>query len=110
MSTPTLEQFLRHLRLAAEADALRGEADTALLRRYSQDRDEAAFAELVLRHGPRVLAACRRVLGRSHDAEDAFQVAFAALASRASSVAESVLGWVYRVAVNAAVRIRNEAQ
>src|SRR5262245_13379858 len=35
--------------------------DRDLLGRYTAGRDEAAFTELVRRHGPRVLAACRAV-------------------------------------------------
>ena len=46
--------------------------DADLLGRFVQRRDEAAFAELVGRHGPIVRAACRRALGETPDAEDAF--------------------------------------
>lgn len=47
------------------------EPDAALLDRYVRDRDEAAFAALVERHGPMVLGVCRRTLGDRHAAEDA---------------------------------------
>ncbi|MDY3562849.1 hypothetical protein R5W23_004329 [Gemmata sp. JC673] len=42
---------------------------------FVHDRDEDAFTALVHRHGPMVYGVCRRLLGNSADADDAFQVA-----------------------------------
>jgi DNA-directed RNA polymerase specialized sigma24 family protein len=42
-----------------------------LLQRLVGQRDEAAFETLMWRHGPMVLATCRRMLGKSPEAEDA---------------------------------------
>src|SRR5215213_9175441 len=57
--------------------------DADLLGRFLADRTEAAFETIVDRHGPLVLRACRRVLGRTPEAEDAFQATFLVLAERA---------------------------
>jgi RNA polymerase sigma factor (sigma-70 family) len=86
---------------------LRGRSDRELLDRFRHERDEAAFAELVRRHGPMVLAACRRVLRHHHDAEDVFQAAFLVLARKAGSIRrDSVAGWLHQVAFRLAVRAR----
>jgi RNA polymerase sigma factor (sigma-70 family) len=86
----------------AEAAAL---TDGQLLARFVADRDEAAFAELVARLGPAVFAACCRVLGDHHAAEDAFQAVFVVLAKKAHTVRPraAVAGWVYGVARKAAL-------
>jgi RNA polymerase sigma factor (sigma-70 family) len=102
---------VRHLRGVAAAEAGR-HSDRELLDRFASSADEAAFAALVRRHGPLVWGVCRRVLGNHHDAEDAFQAAFLALARKAGSVGRTgaVGGWLYRVAYHSAVRARARAQ
>ena len=80
------------------------QTDHELLRQYTQDGCEDAFAELVRRHTDLVYAACLRIVRDPHLAEDAAQAAFLVLVRRARTIAagESLAGWLYRVAVNSA--------
>jgi RND family efflux transporter MFP subunit len=82
--------------------------DAHLLARWAVGRDEAAFELLVRRHGPMVLAVCRRALADPNDADDAFQATFLVLARKAGSVSrgEALAAWLHRVAVRAASRVR----
>jgi RNA polymerase sigma factor (sigma-70 family) len=82
--------------------------DRELVARFVAARDEDAFAEIVRRHGPMVLAVCRRVTGRAHDADDAFQAAFMVLARRAAHLTkpELLANWLYGVAYRTALEAR----
>jgi RNA polymerase sigma factor (sigma-70 family) len=93
-------------RLAAGLAAM---TDGELLARYARHRDEEAFALLLRRHGPMVLGVCRRALGPTPDADDAFQATFVALARQAARVNECVAGWLYRVAVRVSRRAARRA-
>src|SRR5262249_42728342 len=88
-----------------------GMSDGDLLERFVKDRDDAAFAELVRRHGPMVLGVCKRTLAHWHDAEDAFQAAFLVLVRRADSVRprDRVGPWLYGVAYRIALKARSAA-
>ena len=83
-------------------------SDAELLARFAQRGDGAAFELLVRRHAELVWRVCRSELpGDTHSAEDAFQTTFLVLARKAGSVREStVAGYLFRVARNAAFRVR----
>src|SRR5438105_3431476 len=100
MSATPMGLVLRHLRKLTAADRAEPAADADLLRRFTARRDPNAFAGLVERHGPMVLGVCRGVLRNHHDAEDAFQATFLALARKADSIRQgaSLGGWLYEVA------------
>ena len=78
------------------------------LRRFTVERDEAAFSTLVSRRGLMVLGVCRRVLGGLADADDASQATFLVLLRRASSLqhVDSLGPWLYGVAWRVASRAR----
>src|SRR5262245_46039862 len=102
---------LRFLRRIAASDRAGETPDAQLLARFIAQRDEEAFAGLVERHGPMVFGVCRRVLGDTPDAEDAFQAAFLVLARRARSVSRPELlgNWLYGVAYRTALKARADA-
>src|SRR4051812_27739019 len=96
---------------AAAADRFEPLSDEQLLDRFLNQDDEAAeaaFREIVARHGPMVLGVCRHVLNQHQDAEDAFQATFVVLARKAGSIHDRrVLGrWLYEVAYRIAVRAK----
>jgi len=73
--------------------------DAELLRRYTVDRSEAAFAELVERHLTPVYSfALRQVGGDAHLAKDIVQLVFTALARKAGQLTDRQVlgGWLCR--------------
>jgi RNA polymerase sigma factor (sigma-70 family) len=92
---------------------LSGVSDADLLRRFSDDNDQAAFAGLLRRHGGMVLGVCRRVLPNLQDAEDACQATFLILARKARSHNRwqtSVANWLYATARKVSRNARVAAQ
>jgi RNA polymerase sigma-70 factor, ECF subfamily len=67
--------------------------------------EDAAFAELVEAHLPRLLVATRRLLGNEEDARDAVQEAFlsAFKALDGFQAGARLSTWLHRIAVNAAL-------
>lgn len=99
MPAPGLRFLVRHLRRLAGERESSSRSDTDLLARFVADRDEAAFEEIVQRHGPLVWAVCRTNLSAA-DADDAFQATFVVLARRARSIRKpgSLACWLSGVA------------
>lgn len=92
--------------------------DGELIRVYAESGDDTAFAELVSRHQQAVYRACLRMLGDSHEAQDAAQATFIVLVRKARDLRKegSLSGWLHNVARKVAleairrrtVRIRRE--
>ena len=82
-------------------------SDGQLIERFlsgPRDQAQAAFANLVDRHGALVMGVCRRLLPDPNDADDAFQATFLVLVRKAHSIARKDLlaKWLYGVAFRTA--------
>jgi RNA polymerase sigma factor (sigma-70 family) len=103
-----MKRIIQHLFRLVSSEQVEGEPDRELLERFAAQHDEAAFAALLRRHGPMVLAVCRRVLGNANDAEDAFQATFLILIRKANAIGrpERLGNWLYGVAYRTALDAR----
>ena len=102
--TPRLRTLIDQVARSAEPDAV-------LLRRVSQIRDPAAFAELGRRYGRLVWGQCRHLLNSETDADDAFQATFLTLAKAARTVRDTnKLGpWLHGVAYRVCQQVKRTA-
>lgn len=86
--------------------------DRVLLRRYADERSDAAFEALVQRHLTLVYSAALRILGGdTHRAHDVTQSVFVTLASQASRLAHhpALAGWLHTTTHHLACRtVRSE--
>ena len=99
----------RQIESLFEGGSVAGFSDRQLVERFVSGRDavaEAAFAAIVSRHGPMVLAISRAILGHRDEADDAFQAVFLVLARKARSVTHPDLlaNWLYGVTMRTAAR------
>jgi HlyD family secretion protein len=79
--------------------------DADLLSRFIAERDLGAFELLVWRHTAIVMRVCRSILRDRHEAEDAAQATFLALARQAKAIREAnIAGWLFRVAQRVSMR------
>ncbi|HKB42046.1 MAG TPA: sigma-70 family RNA polymerase sigma factor, partial [Gemmataceae bacterium] len=111
MATARPETIVRHVRqmmLPAQTQTL---SDSQLLEHFQASRDEAAFAALMQRHSGLVWIICRRVLGHTQDAEDAFQATFLALSRQGGVIrkSEAVASWLHGTAYRVAMRAKRDA-
>lgn len=85
-----------------------GMTDSRLLDLYVRQKDDAALAGLIRRHGPMVWGVCHRILRNHHDAEDAFQATFLVLVRKVATIRqkELVANWLYGVARQTAIRAK----
>jgi RNA polymerase sigma factor (sigma-70 family) len=110
MASGQLDGVLQHIRRLVAAESPGGGPDRELLERFVRQRDEAAFAALVRRHGAMVLGVCRRVLPHVHDAEDACQATFLVLARKSASIRkkDSLGCWLHGVAYRVASALKRD--
>jgi len=95
---------LRRVIVSPDRDA----PDRDLLSRFTEEKDEDAFAALVRRHSGMVMGVGLRVLRCRQTAEDVAQATFLLLArkARATSWQPSVANWLYGVAYRLALNAR----
>jgi RNA polymerase sigma factor (sigma-70 family) len=87
--------------------------DAQLLRRYSAEKSEAAFAELVGRHVDLVYSAALRLInGDAHSAQDLTQQVFSELARQAGTLSRhpALVGWLYTTTRRMACRVIRSEQ
>jgi RNA polymerase sigma factor (sigma-70 family) len=111
MTTAERIPVVGHIRQLTAALVSAELTDGQLLKRFADLRDETSFLAILRRHGPLVLGVCRRILGDWHDAEDAFQATFVALAQQAGTIRrpESLGPWLHGVAARTALKARSSA-
>lgn len=97
---------LRHAHRWLTQSAMYSETDADLIRRFTSNRDETAFAALVDRHGAMVLGTARRAVRDYQVAEDVFQATFLALVRSANHLRqpEALPAWLHRTAYHLGVK------
>jgi RNA polymerase sigma-70 factor (ECF subfamily) len=83
--------------------------DLSLISRFKTG-DISAFEEILLRHQDKIYNLCRRMLGNSHDAEDATQDVFLKAYQNINKFKPeaSLYTWLFRIAVNTCIDYKRE--
>ncbi|MCC6579816.1 MAG: sigma-70 family RNA polymerase sigma factor [Phycisphaeraceae bacterium] len=81
------------------------EADLSLLRRFAEEGDQEAFAQIVHRHADLVYGTALRMLRDRAGAEDVAQETFFRLLRHSRSVTHSLAGWLHRTATQLAIDV-----
>jgi len=110
MGSPDRAFLFQQIDRLYRGGAAAAQDDTQLLALFIRDADQQAFEALVRRHGPMVLALCRKLLRDPRDIEDAFQATFLVLARRAGTIRDRTVlsSWLYGVAYRVATRCRSD--
>ncbi|MFT3881099.1 MAG: sigma-70 family RNA polymerase sigma factor [Gemmatales bacterium] len=101
MSSRLLFNILKQSTLVPARDE-----DAVLLRRFRDDKDQLAFAEVVRRYGRLVWSVARQILPDEADAEDVFQATFLALMKASHTIKGPVAPWLHRVAFRITLKQR----
>ena len=103
--------YLKRIDRLFQQGTTTGLDECRLLDRFLAEGDGSALDALVERHGPMVLAVCRRWLSSSQDADDAFQATFLILIRKVRGLRDHHrLGpWLHGVAYRVAARARIDA-
>jgi RNA polymerase sigma factor (sigma-70 family) len=110
MPTIPLRSVL-HAALSGTGHGILLRTDAELLAAFAATRDEAAFAELVRRHGRLVRGTARRLVRDPDAADDVFQATFLLLARKAAVVSwgPTVGPWLYQAACRLGAKARTRA-
>ncbi|MBL8823318.1 MAG: sigma-70 family RNA polymerase sigma factor [Planctomycetia bacterium] len=100
--------WLGHVLKSAQLSKLAQTSDRELLQQFARQRSEAAFEELIRRHGPLVWGVCQRMLSHRQDSEDAFQAVWLVLARKANGMSspQHLAAWLFGVARHASLNVR----
>jgi RNA polymerase sigma factor (sigma-70 family) len=106
MAVRSIEVLQRYFR--RWSDEAEPSEDAVLLNRIVAANDRNAFELLIARHGPMVLGTARRLVDRSHDAEDVFQAVFLSLARLAKTIrhGRTLPAWLYVTTCRIAAKVR----
>jgi RNA polymerase sigma factor (sigma-70 family) len=110
MSVESIEALQRYLRRLRD-DAV-PPPDAVLLQRFVAANDRGAFELLIARHGPMVLGTARRLVDRTHDAEDVFQAVFLSLARLAKTIrtGRTLPAWLHKTTRRIAAKVRRNRE